>query len=139
MQDAANASTAFGRIRSFESILESIDQAPGDVKPMAKKLPKKKKQNGCPKKLPKEAAPCDAEGSGAKVAPESHAAKASIKKRPAAKNGYKSSAKSHLYSGAYHKAHAKAVKSGKGPEAAAKAARLTAQAACKKAADATSP
>ena len=51
MQDAANASTAFGRIRSFESILESIDQAPGDVKPMAKKLPKKKKQKGCPKKL----------------------------------------------------------------------------------------
>ena len=137
MQDAANASTAFGRIRSFESILEGIDQAPGDVKPMAKKLPKKKKQNVGARGV--SAAPCDAEGSGAKVAPESHAAKASIKKRPAPKNEYKSSKKSRLYSGAYYKAHAKAVKSGKGPEAAAKAARLTAQAACKKGAEGTSP
>ena len=93
MQDAANASTALGRIRSFRSILESTDQAPGDFKPMAKKLPKKKKQNGKTKKLPKEAAPCDAGGSGAQVAPESHATKASIKKRPAAKKLYKSSVK----------------------------------------------
>ena len=136
MQDAADASTAFGRIRSFESILEDIDQPPGDVKPMAKKEPNKKnKAAGKTKKLPQKAAP-ESHAAESHAAPESNAAPASITKRPAA---YKSSAKSRLYSRAHHKEYNKAIKSGKGPEAAAKAARLTARAACKKAAEATSP
>ena len=43
MQEAAKSSTAFGRIRSFESLVGTLPEQPSHVKPMAKKLPKKSK------------------------------------------------------------------------------------------------
>ena len=126
MQDAADASTAFGRIRSFESILEDIDQPPGNVKPQAKKEPKKKnKAAGKTKKLPQKAAP-ESHAAESHAAPDSDAAPASIKKRPAA---YKSTAKSRLYSGAYHKEYNKAIRSGKGRAAARLVAGVVGRAA----------
>ena len=103
MQDAGSASSAFGRIRSFDSILEDIDQPPGDVKPQAKKEPKKKnkpapKTKAAPKtkKLPKEAAPEAAPEAAAEAAPE-----AAPKKMP--KKVYKTTPKQRAYSSAFHK------------------------------------
>ena len=103
MQDAGSASSAFGRIRSFDSILEDIDQPPGNVKPQAKKEPKKKnkpapKTKAAPKtkKLPKEAAPEAAPEAAAEAAPE-----AAPKKMP--KKQYKTTPKQRAYSSAFHK------------------------------------
>ena len=124
MQDAADASTAFGRIRSFESILEDIDQPPGNVKPQAKKEPKKKnKAAPKTKKLPKEAAPEAAPEAAAEAAPE-----AAPKKKPKklgrlgvytkARGQYKSTPKSRAYSGSYHKEFTRQRRLGKSKETA---------------------
>ena len=101
MQDAADASTAFGRIRSFESILEDIDQPPGNVKPQAKKEPKKKnKAAPKTKKLPKEAAPEAAPGAAPKKKTKKLGRLGVFTK---AIGPYKSSPMSRAYSSSYHK------------------------------------
>ena len=135
MQDAANSSTGFGRIRSFESIVASIDEASGAVKPMAKKQTKKRKQNvGAPAGQGLPAAQKHPAGQGLLAGQSLPAGQnvgapaGAINKRPAGQGPFKSSWRSRLYSAAYHRAKAEAVNSGKGPEEAAKAARLSAQA-----------
>ena len=117
MQDAGSASSAFGRIRSFDSILEDIDQPPGDVKPQAKKEPKKKnkpapKTKAAPKtkKLPKEAAPEAAPGAAPKKKTKKLGPLGVFKK---AIGPYKSTPMSRAYSSSYHKEYNRLKRLGK--------------------------
>ena len=128
MQEAAKSSTAFGRIRSFESLVGSLDEQPGHVKPMAKKLPKKSKGAVCKRPASKEPAQPGLEAAPCKRPASKEAPAGAINKRPAGQGPFKFSWRSRLYSAAYHRAKAEAVNSGKGPEEAGKAARLSAQA-----------
>ncbi len=43
MQEAVSASTAFGSIRGFDAILESVDHSPGAVKQKTKMQAKKQR------------------------------------------------------------------------------------------------
>ena len=130
MQDAGSASSAFGRIRSFDSILEDIDQPPGDVKPQAKKEPPKKKNKPAPKtkaapktkKLPKEAAPEAAPEAAAEAAPE-----AAPKKMP--QKVYKTTPQQRAYSSAFHKEILRQKRLGISKESARLEARVVGRAA----------
>ena len=120
MQDAGSASSAFGRIRSFDSILEDIDQPLGDVKPQAKKEPKKKnkpapKTKAAPKtkKLPKEAAPEAAPGAAPKKKTKKLGPLGVFKK---AIGPYKSTPMSRAYSSSYHKEYNRLKRLGKSKE-----------------------
>ena len=123
MQDAGSASTAFGRIRSFDSILDDIDQSPGNVKPQAKKESKKKnkaapKTKAAPptkaapktKKLPKEAAPEAAPGAAPKKKTKKLGPLGVFKK---AIGPYKSTPMSRAYSSSYHKEYNRLKRLGK--------------------------
>ena len=129
MQDAGSASTAFGRIRSFDSILDDIDTSPGHVKPQAKKESKKKnktapKPKAAPKtkaapptkaapktkKLPKEAAPEAAPGAAPKKKTKKLGPLGVFKK---AIGPYKSTPMSRAYSSSYHKEYNRLKRLGK--------------------------